>query len=389
MRSLVGAALAGALTDDDIADLASVLAHSGARLLPVGLSADVASTGGPSSLSTLLCPLYLRARGLLVPKLGVRGRPAGGVDVLQTIPGYRASLSSELAEQALRASGYIHLLADEHWAPLDARLFEYRALVGAKAVPSLVIASILAKKLAAGVVGAGLEVRIASHGNFGANWESARENAMRYNAVGRLLGLKPLSMLTEATGPYQPYVGRGEALVALSQVIEGRARGWLADHQLLCLRMSDAVGSMLGVNITDPPDNATLRYTHDALMRAHGAEPSAFANRVETIRTARRSIVRADQAGVVRYDLDRLRELLVARQRASEADGVGAAADPAGVILTARPGTPVQVGDQMMSVRVPEGEDELVAALAGCCRVDRDAHVTETNLMTDTFVETI
>lgn len=389
MRSLVGAALAGALTDDDIADLARVLADSGARLFPVGLSADVASTGGPSSLSTLLCPLYLRARGLLVPKLGVRGRPAGGVDVLQTIPGYRASLSSELAEQALRASGYIHLLADEQWAPLDARLFEYRARAGAKAVPALVIASILAKKLAAGVVGAGLEVRIASHGNFGANREAARENAMRYNAVGRLLGMKPLCILTEATGPYQPYVGRGEALVALSQVLEGQAHDWLADHQLLCLRMSDAVASTLGADITDRPDNTALRYTHDALLHAHGAEPSAFAARVETIRTARRSIVRADSEGVVHYDLARLRELLVARQGAGAADGEGTAADPAGVILTARPGTQVRVGEPMMSVRAPEGEDNLVAALAACCRVDRDAHVTETQLMTDTFIETI
>ncbi len=62
------------------------------------LVADVASTGGPSSLSTLLSPLFLRAGGAVVPKLGVPGRPAGGIDCLAQIPGYRTELSAQEVE---------------------------------------------------------------------------------------------------------------------------------------------------------------------------------------------------------------------------------------------------------------------------------------------------
>ncbi len=63
------------------ADLARSVASSGAQISArASFSADVASTGGPTSLSTLICPLFLRAAGAVVPKLGVPGRPAGGID---------------------------------------------------------------------------------------------------------------------------------------------------------------------------------------------------------------------------------------------------------------------------------------------------------------------
>lgn len=68
---------------EEVASLAVKMANSGA-LLPASPSAtaDVASTGGPSSLSTLICPLFLNLKGFTIPKLSVPGRPAGGIDVL-------------------------------------------------------------------------------------------------------------------------------------------------------------------------------------------------------------------------------------------------------------------------------------------------------------------
>lgn len=369
MRNLTDAAVEGALGDEDIAELARALAASGSRIAHNPRSADVASTGGPSSLSTLLCPLHLRCRGLIVPTLGVPGRPAGGIDVLQTIPGYQATLAPEAAEKALHVSGYVHLLADDRWAPLDAQLFAYRKRYGAQAVPVLVIASILAKRLAAGVVGAGLEIRVAPHGNFGADLAAARTNARRYNVVARLLDLKPVCGLTDATRPYQPYIGRGESLLALAEILAGRAQGWLADHAILCQRISDAVASMLGAEVTGPPAHAQLQRAHDALLEAHGAQPSAFLARVEIVRDARRSVILAERRGVVSYDLRRLRELLVARQLASLRASESGPPDPAGVILGAPAGAQIEAGEPVMWIRVPRGEGALAGELAACCRI--------------------
>ena len=84
MQVLIDRMRTSLVTDDDIAYLATTLGGSGSVLsIPDGrFAADLASTGGPTSLSTLIGPLYLRAMGCCVPKLGVPGRPAGGVDAV-------------------------------------------------------------------------------------------------------------------------------------------------------------------------------------------------------------------------------------------------------------------------------------------------------------------
>jgi thymidine phosphorylase len=370
--TLIDAARDGRLTDEEIAELARGLAQSGAQLPRDPGSADLASTGGPTSLSTLLCPLFLRARGLRVPKLGVVGRPAGGVDVLQTIPGFDAALDVGAARAALASSGYVHLIADARWAPLDARLFAYRQRRAAQAVPTLVIASILAKKLAAGVVGAGLEVRIAPHGNFGHDRAAARENAGRYKAVAGLLELTPVALLTDGSRPFQPYVGRGEALVALADVLSASADGWLLDHVNLCRAMSDVVAAGVGVAASAPTGTEALRRAHEELLVAHGADLRAFEDRVAAVRSAPTAVFSAPSCGIVDYDLDRLRELLVVRQRAQTPARGATASDPAGVILTVRPGERVESGTPVIAVRVPEGEHALAAELAGCARIEPD-----------------
>lgn len=116
----------------EVARLAEILANSGAMLTRDFEASDIASTGGPSSLSTLLCPLYLRSAGARVPKLGVPGRPAGGIDVLATVPGYCAQLPPDEARRALNDQGQFHLLAGDQWAPLDSRMFAQRQRTNAQ-----------------------------------------------------------------------------------------------------------------------------------------------------------------------------------------------------------------------------------------------------------------
>lgn len=120
------------------ASLAQILAGTGGSVaIDHPLIADVASTGGPSSLSTLLAPLFLREGGAIVPKLGVPGRPAGGIDCLAQIPGYHSTLTPEEVEAVLASGGYAHFLAAGEMAPLDGRMFRLRQDCGAQAVPTL------------------------------------------------------------------------------------------------------------------------------------------------------------------------------------------------------------------------------------------------------------
>lgn len=149
------------LEDRDIARLAETLAASGERLKRRDASADLASTGGPGSLSTLWGPAALVAHDVTVAKLGVPGRPAGGVDVLMQIEGYRTDHDAVGAEKIIDQCGYAHLLAGARFAPADAAMFSYRQHLKAQNIPALAIASLLSKKLATGTALAGLEVRVA------------------------------------------------------------------------------------------------------------------------------------------------------------------------------------------------------------------------------------
>ena len=127
------------------------------------------------------------------------------------------------------------------FAPLDTRLFRLRQELGAQGVEPLVIASLLSKKLAAGVVSFGIDVRVAKHGNFGNDFDAARLSASRFCRIAQMLGLDAVCVLSEAGQPLQPYIGRGEALLALRNLFSGQASPWLQNHVDECAEIVQLV----------------------------------------------------------------------------------------------------------------------------------------------------
>jgi len=337
-------------TDDDLAYLATILAHSGVVREPPELytTADLASTGGPSSLSTLVSPLYLRALGYRVPKLGVPGRPAGGIDVMAQIPGFRFRLNAVELDKVLRLSGYAHFLADNTFAPLDMKLFHLRQKINAQAIPVLAITSILSKKLAVGVSRVGLEVRVAPHGNLGSTWEVARENANCFCRVSKLLGIDSIGILTDARYPYQPYIGRGEALVALEQLFEGNAGPQLKNHFDLCFALAASTSRK---PIRRRPTPKELEKAFASHLQAQGSGLEAFRGAVKKIRSQPLFPLFAKRQGYVRIDLGKLRTILGSVQ-AEHSSSRTPFPDPCGLVLQASPNEYVWKGDIIAQVRV-------------------------------------
>jgi pyrimidine-nucleoside phosphorylase len=329
-----------------IADLATHLADSGKRLTARDRrTADLASTGGPTSLSTLLCPPMLVAAGWEVPKLGVAGRPAGGVDVLACIDGYSVSLDEGDVEGVLKACRYAHVDAGSTFAPADAELFAYRQSVGAQAVPDLAIASLLSKKLAMAVYRVGLEVRVAAHGNFGATFTEARAAASRFCDVGHALGLDPVCILTDASRPFQPYVGRGEALLALTLVLDGAEDNWLAAHLVDCSAMAAIVG---GEAVAAVP-RTEIANAVAANVIAQGGSIQALRRKAAEVARSHVHVVPAPATGHVEYDLGAVRSAVLRAQGTVSARWP----DAAGLMLRVRPGELVTDGATLMTVRCP------------------------------------
>ncbi|MCW3045762.1 MAG: pdp [Solirubrobacterales bacterium] len=295
------AAVAASAGDAEVSQLARLtwlLADSGERLGPPSRDVvDIASSGGPGSLSTLLAPLYARALGVRVAKIAVPGRPAGGLDVLASLPGYDTDLDAPAARRVLDDCGYVHVAAGGAFCPLDARFFAWRQANGAQAIPNLAITSLLAKKLAAGVGRVVLDIRVGAHGNFGATAADARPNATRLVAVAAELGIRAICVLTVSSGAAQPWIGRGEALVALASVLAGTADGALNAHAQDCLHMAG-----LAVDASDAAsDRGALApaatSAHEAMLAAHGTDPQTFWSRQRTIATVPRHVVTAEDTG--------------------------------------------------------------------------------------------
>lgn len=339
-----------------VAELARALANSGRRLDLAGNVGDIASTGGPSSLSTLLCPLFLVASGFIVPKLGVQGRPAGGIDVMAQIPSFDISPDPDKLRGIIQQCRFAHFLADETYAPLDQALFRFRQELNAQAVRNLVVASILAKKLAVGITTVGLEIRVFAGGNFGGDVQEAVENAHFFVKVAKFLKIRATGFLTDCTVPYQPFVGRGEAIMALHDLFYGKPSSWLESHALQCLGFVRRMG-----RTKDGPSNLSeslrqARSVFEQHLEAQGASPSAFHDLASSLGRQPRNLITAPAHGFVVYDSEALRDFVMRQQRVGSGDRFP---DQAGVELLKSPREPAERGEPVLRIRFAAGAEPL------------------------------
>ena len=351
--AVIDAAIHSGPADEDVAEFADLLGRSGDLLPPNPGATDIASTGGPGSLTTLLSPLQCRAAGMEVRKVTVPGRPAGSIDVLGCVPGYSADLAPDEALLALSRSGYVQLMAGKHWAPLDSRIFTRRQELNAQAVAPLVIGSILAKKVCAGLSSFALDVRVAPYGNFGKSVSEAAENVGRLTSVASLLGIEARCCLSDGAALAQPYVGRGEALLALDALTANAdvKDQWLTEHARECQSLAHLA---TGIDLDPAPQRVRAALLEH--LTAQGATAEAWTAAVARVRSHPTFEIRALDDGLAEFDIGVLRTIIVNIQRRRSSPSA-AFSDPVGVVLNCRPGQSVRRREPLAAVRIAPGVD--------------------------------
>lgn len=336
------------ISPDEIGYLATKLADSGEKISVEGFSADIPSTGGPSSLSTLICPLILCEIGFKVVKLGVSGRPAGGVDVLAQIPGYKINFNKHQIENLLSKHDYIHFIASENFAPLDRILFDFRKRTNKINISALAIASLLSKKLVCGLTHTGLDIRVSRFGNFGRTFQEAIRNGQLFKEIAESLGIRVAYFVSNSNYAYQPYIGRGESLVALYKILyeDISSELLLREHLNYCLLMSLSMGN--GVSTDDVIGIIKRNFIKN--LTAQSASESNFKKRVNEILERKSFYVKSQETGFFDYNLEMIRDEITGIQKQFISNSK-LFPDPCGVILLANHGDYVHKGECIAQVR--------------------------------------
>ncbi len=345
MRKLINYSRLNELKDTEILSLANGLSDSGEKIsLKNGSKiCDIPSTGGPTSLSTLICPLFLVNLGNKVLKLSVPGRPAGGIDVLAQIKGYNIAPNTNQLNSWIQSNGYVHFLANNNFAPLDALLFKFRKENNAIDIPSLVIASLLSKKIAVGLTHVGLDIRVSTFGNFGRTWEQARRNGYRFNKIANLAGIKSKCFLNNGNIPQQPYIGRGEVILAMHRIFCRKAEDFLQKHVELCFRMASSISE----NKVESFSYEALREIFFENIEMQGGSIDSFDEIAFNTENSQGYFIEALQNGFININLEYIRNAIVAVQKECN----GEYPDPCGIILKVTSNEYVNKGDVICTFR--------------------------------------
>jgi thymidine phosphorylase len=366
MSSLAMAILLNGMTLREISRWTAAMIASGERMDFSSLSrptADKHSTGGVGDKITLPLAPLVAACGVAVPQLSGRGlgHTGGTLDKLESIPGWRASLTNDEMLRQLEDVGAVICAAGAGLAPADKKLYALRDVTGTVEAIPLIASSIMSKKIAEGTGSLVLDVKVGT-GAFMKDVARARELAETMVGLGTDAGVRTVALLTDMSSP----LGRtaGNAL-EVRESVEVLAGGGPEDVVALTLALAREMLRGAGREDVDPADRLTDGSAMDAWRRmivAQGGDPDA------ELPVARHTEVVVAPANGVVSRLDAMAVGLAAWRlgagRAQQGEPVQAGA---GVEIHARPGEQVQEGQPLLTLHTDEPArfDRAKAALAG------------------------
>jgi thymidine phosphorylase len=226
---------------DERVALTQAMTRSGASLdwrdtnLP-GPILDKHSTGGVGDNVSLMLAPMLAACGAYVPMISGRGlgHTGGTLDKLDSIPGYKSQPDLTLFKRVVRQAGCAIIGQTAELAPADRRLYAIRDVTATVESVALITASILSKKLAAGLQGLVMDVKTGS-GAFMATLDGARELATSIATVANDAGLPTVSLITDMNEPLASAAGNAVEIRNAVDYLTGTQRDERLDRVTIAL----------------------------------------------------------------------------------------------------------------------------------------------------------
>jgi pyrimidine-nucleoside phosphorylase len=305
------------LTPAETTALTMAMAHSGEvndlSGLP-GATVDKHSTGGVADTTTLVVAPLVAACGVTVAKMSGRGlgHTGGTVDKLESIPGFRTSLTRQEFFATVRGCGMAVVGQSGELCPADKKIYALRDVTATVDCIPLIASSIMSKKLAGGSQGIVLDVKC-GRGAFMKDLDRARELARAMVQIGRRAGRETVAVISDMNQPLGMAIGNALEVEEAVLTLKGRGPARLTE---LCLVLGGEMVALAG-QASDPDAGRTL--VEEALkagtglaqferwLAAQGGDPAVVRDPGRLPQAAMRLPVRSARAGyVAAVDAERL-----------------------------------------------------------------------------------
>ena len=242
----------------EIVALTRAMTHSGTVLnwagenLP-GPVLDKHSTGGVGDKTSLLLAPLVAACGGFVPMISGRGlgHTGGTLDKLDSVPGYVTQPDLDLFRKVVCEAGAAIIGQTEDLAPADKRIYAVRDVTATVESIPLITASILSKKLAAGLDALVMDVKTGS-GAFMATLEGSRALARSITRVGTGAGMATRALITDMNQVLGPTAGNAVEVAECMDILRD-AQG---DQRLIDVTIALAVEMLLAGGLAETAEEA-------------------------------------------------------------------------------------------------------------------------------------
>ncbi len=353
MSALAMAILLNGMNSHEISQWTHAMINSGERMNWKMLdrpTVDKHSTGGVGDKITLPLAPLVAACGGAVPQLSGRGlgHTGGTLDKMESIQGWRASLSNDEMLRVLQETGAVICAAGDSLAPADKKLYALRDVTATVEAIPLIASSIMSKKIAEGTSALVLDVKTGS-GAFMSDPNKAGELARVMVQLGKDAGVITRALVTAMDVPLGLTVGNALEVAESVEVLSG---GGPADVVELTLLLAREMIDAAGIKGKDPEvalmDGSAMDHWRRMVIAQGGDPDSALPVAKESHTVLSQSAGTITEMDAMKVGVSSWR-LGAGRSKQGEKVQHGA-----GIKLHAKPGEVVKKGDPLFTLFTDE-----------------------------------
>ncbi len=345
------------LSLDETRALTLAMRDSGEKFSPAHLgkmAVDKHSTGGVGDKTSFLIAPLAAVCGVAVPMISGRalGHTGGTLDKLEAIPGFRTALSLSEFETVLLKCGASIVSQTPALVPADRVLYALRDRTGTVESPGLICASILSKKLAAGLNALVLDVKTGS-GAFLQKLEDAQYLAALMVATAEGVGTRTVALMTDMGQPLGSTAGNWIELVEAVDLLRGHRPAASEDLRELSLILAGWMIHLGGQAATPEEGYARAEAAlaggsalraFFAMIQAQGGDTGVFDHPAEFHQPGATQVLKAWESGFV-AEMDTTMIGWAVQRLGAGREKAGEPVDPhAGIAFHAKRGAKVEKG---------------------------------------------